>query len=299
MSDITWEVPVAVDLFFAGVGAGSFCLAAIAAKRKGTGWEACSRMSSILAPLSVAFGLGMLVLDLRNKARFWMTLRVLNVDSPMSIGVWLLSSFFLVSFLFALCKLPFSARQRIPWIGKLLSRSMPGLERSLGIAGILLALGVSVYTGVLLSVSIVPLWRDWSLPLLFFLSAMATGFAGGSILAMLSLRKENPDAMKEPLHFVRRSYRVILPLYLLTMLAYLCSQVVSPASRTNVVSLITGWNGLIWWAGVMGMGILVPLFLVMKADGIRARHHWILFGFVLTGGFLLRAVLIMAGQKGM
>ena len=29
MSDLTWEFPVAVDLFFAGVGAGSFCLGAI------------------------------------------------------------------------------------------------------------------------------------------------------------------------------------------------------------------------------------------------------------------------------
>jgi len=299
MNEITWEVPVAVDLFFAGVGAGSFCLAAIAARKNGPGWEACSRMSSLLAPLAVVIGLCMLILDLRNKTRFWVTLRVLNVDSPMSIGVWLLSSFFLVSLLFAVCELPRSTRQRIPWIGTLSVWDRREWKNALGIIGILLALGVAVYTGVLLLVSIIPLWRNLSLPILFFLSAMCTGFAGGSLLTMLSTRKRNPDAMKAPIRYIKRSYRVILPFYLFAALAFVISLSLSSASRTEAIHLITGWSGLIWWAGVIALGIIAPLILVMRRGEIRFNQCWFLFGCVLISGFLLRIVLVLAGQRAL
>jgi polysulfide reductase chain C len=299
MNEITWEIPVAIDLFFAGLGAGSFCLGAIAAREKGPGWEACSRMASMLAPLSILIGLSMLILDLRNKTRFWMTLRVLNVNSPMSIGVWLLSAFFLVSFVFALSELPVSSRQRIPWIGKLSIWNRSAWKNTLGIIGILLALGVSVYTGVLLLVSVVPIWRNLSLPLLLFLSAISTGFAGGTILGMLSLRKRNFNAMEEPLRFIGRSYRIILPFYLLMALVFVLTLVISSVSESDAIHFITGWNGLIWWAGVVGLGIVVPLILVMKREGIKIRQAWFLFSCVLIGGFLLRMVLILAGQKSL
>lgn len=297
MNEITWGIPVAVDLFFAGLGAGSFCLGAIASRKKGPGWEACSRMASLLAPLAIVIGLSMLILDLRNKPRFWMTLKVFNANSPMSVGVWLLSIFFLVSVLFALYGLPASSRQKIMWIGKLSVLSRSEWKDKLGIIGVLLALGVSVYTGVLLSVSIFPLWRNPSIPLLFLLSAMSTGFAGGTTMGMLSLRKRNLDAMEEPLLFIRRSYRIILPFYLLTALVYVFSLFVSSTSRICAISLIAGWIGLVWWAGVVGTGIVVPLILVMKKEGIKIRQAWFLFSCLLIGGFLLRVVLILAGQS--
>jgi polysulfide reductase chain C len=297
MSDLTWEFPVAVDLFFAGVGAGSFCLGAIAARKKGPGWETCSRMASLLAPLAIVFGLSMLILDLRSKIRFWMTLRVLNANSPMSIGVWLLSAFFLVSALFALYGLPVSVRERIPWIGKLSVWNRLEWKNMLGFVGVLLALGVSVYTGVLLLVSIIPIWRNLSLPLLLFLSAISTGFAGGMILAMLSLKKADPDTVQEPLRFIKRSYRVILPFYLFMALVFVLTLIASPASEGHAIHFITGWSGLIWWAGVVVVGIVVPLIFVMRKGAIRNRGAWVMFSCVLVGGFLLRIILILAGQR--
>jgi protein NrfD len=170
-------------------------------------------------------------------------------------------------------------------------------KNTLGIIGILLALGVSVYTGVLLLVSIVPLWRNLSLPLLLFLSAISTGFAGGMILAMLSLGKGKPDVLKAPLRFIQQSYRVILPFYLLMAFAFVSSLVISSVSRTDAIYLITGWRGFIWWAGVIGVGILVPLVFVMKKKAIAMRRAWVIFSCVLIGGFLLRIVLILAGQR--
>jgi formate-dependent nitrite reductase membrane component NrfD len=295
MGEITWGTLVVLYLFFAGLGAGSFCLGAIASKGRGHGWEACSRMGFLLAPCAIAAGLLILIFDLRYPARFWRTLTVLNIVSPMSVGVWLLSAFFVVSVLSAIFRLPAHGRRSVPWIGTLAFWDRTKWKNRLGVIGIPLALGVSVYTGVLLSATVIPIWRSVSLPLLFFLSALSLGIEGGAILGMASLRKTNLDAMKEPLQFLKRSYRIILPLYLCAAVAFILILTLSSASRGDVLDLITGWSGLIWWIGVVGIGILLPLILVMK-NREQVRHAWLFSSCLLLGDFLLRLVLILAGQ---
>jgi len=293
---MTWGILVVIYLFLAGLGAGSFCLGAVTSRRKGQGWEACSRTAFLLAPLAIFIGLWMLIFDLRYETRFWRTLTVLNVESPMSVGVWLLSAFFLVSFLSAIFWLPASGRRQIPWIGTLSVWNRPEWKRRLGVIGIPIALGVSVYTGVLLSATVIPLWRNLSLPLLFFLSALSLGNEAGAILGMASLGKMNRDAMEGPLQFLKRAYRIILPLYLFTALFFVSIPAIASISRTDLFHFVTGWSGLIWWVGVVGIGILVPWILVLTRGKEPVRHVWIFSSCMLAGDFLLRLVLILAGQ---
>lgn len=284
MSEATWGIPVAVDLFFAGVGAGSFCFALLASHRQGAGWGACARLASFLAPLSIGIGLSMLLLDLRNKPRFWMTLTVFNTHSPMSWGVWLLSAFFLISGVYAFFKLEPATRIRIPWIGHWPVWNRPEWKTLLGYPGLLMALGISTYTGVLLSVSGVPLWRHWILPFLFVSSALCTGFAGGAGLGMLASRK-GLESMREPLLFVKGSYRVLLPVYLAAGLFFAFSSFSDAAAR-----------GFYWLLATLALGAAAPWFLVMGKNELGARRACIVFGLILAGGFLLRTVLILAGQ---
>jgi formate-dependent nitrite reductase membrane component NrfD len=298
MNEITWGIPVVVYLFLAGLGAGSFCLGTIASRQKGEGWESCSRMAFQLAPIAIGVGLLMLILDLRYKTRFWRTLTVLNLHSPMSVGVWLLTAFFLVALLSAMFWLPAGARRRIPFAGSWSVWNSPVWKRRLGFIGIPLALGISVYTGVLLSVTIVPLWRNLSLPLLFFISALSLGIEGGAVLGMMSLRKAKLEAMREPLLFLRRCYRVMLPLYLFAALLFIVSLTIASASRTEAFRFMTGWSGVLWWGGVIGAGIVVPLILVMRKSREPMRHAWFFSSCLLFGDFLLRLVLILAGQGG-
>ncbi len=296
MTEIAWGLPVVIYLFLAGLGAGSFCLGMIASRKTGEGWEACSRMSFLTAPLAIFIGLIMLILDLRYKVRFWRTLTVVNLHSPMSVGVWLLTAFFLTALLTAMFWLPSSARRRIPWIGAWSCWSNARLGNALGFVGMPLALGVSVYTGVLLSVTAIPLWRNWSLPLFFFISALSLGIEGGAVFGVLSLRKGNREAMEAPLRFIRRSYRVLLPLYLLAAVLFVLFLAISASSWGEVVHFMTGWSGFLWWVGVVGVGIVLPLILVMRKDKAPLRHAWAFSGCLLLGDFLLRYVLIMAGQ---
>lgn len=299
MSDVTWGIPVVLDLFFAGLGAGSFCFGALTSRREGKGWDSCSRMSSFLSPVALVIGMAMLTADLGYKSRFWMTISVFNPYSPMSIGAWLLSLFLIVSVIFALYWVPGHVRKQIPWIGELSLWDRSKIRDRIGLAGTALALGVSVYTGVLLSATATPLWRGFSLPLLFFLSALATGFAAGATLATLSMERKDPDAMKEPLQFLKKGFRIILPCLFLVALAHMASVIISPTSKPAAVHLVTGWSGLIWWVGAIGIGMVMPWVLVMRRQVIEVNGAWPLFASVLIGGFLLRLVLVFGGQGAM
>lgn len=290
-----WGFPVVVYLFLAGLGAGSYCLGTIASGKEGEGWESCCRVCFLLAPFAMLIGLFLLIFDLGSPMRFWRTLTVLNPHSPMSVGVWLLTAFFIVAVFSAMFWLPAPVRRKIPLLGSWAIWNRAKRSRGLGFIGVPLALGISVYTGVLLSVTAVPIWRSVSLPLLFFISALSLGLEGGAVLGILASRR-NPEAMKEPLQFLRRAYRILLPAYLFAAILFILVQVVSADTRPAALQLMSGWSGLLWWVGVVGIGILLPLVWAMRKTGGAARHAWLFSICLLFGDFLLRLVLILAGQ---
>jgi formate-dependent nitrite reductase membrane component NrfD len=297
MSEITWTMPVALDLFFAGLAAGLFCFAVMTSQGKGRGFLACSRAAAFLAPLSVAFGLSMLILDLRFKTRFWLTMTIFNGDSPMSLGVWLLTLFSFIALFYALCWVPDDLRVRIPLIGRWPLWSRPMFRRVLGLAGVPVALMVSIYTGVLLSATSIPLWRNPVLPALFCFSSLATGFAAGFLTALLISPEARQELMAGPFGFLLKSYRVLLPAYLLATLAYALWFLTFGLKRSIVLSLITGVTGLIWWLGAVGLGIVFPLVLGFGKTKKSLLQTSLMLGALLLGGFLMRVLLVYTGQE--
>ncbi len=258
--EITWAMPVVLDLFFAGSAAGAFCFAVMASRKAGESYQACSRAAALLAPLSVGFGLCMLVLDLRYKSRFWFIMTVLNSDSPMSLGAWLLTLFSIIATFYAIFWIPPVVRERIPVIGKWPLWSQQRVRDALGLAGSPVALLVPIYTGVLLSATSIPLWRNPALPALFCFSSMITGFTAGLFLALLFSPGKRQEIIAGPFRWLQGSYRILLPVYLLAIFVYLLLFFIPGMKREAVFPLITGWNGLVWWLGLPGL-----LFLIFPA----------------------------------
>ena len=203
----------------------------------------------------------MLILDLRYKTRFWFTVTIFNGDSPMSLGVWLLTLFSVIAAVYALFWIPARARERVPVIGRWPLWSERRVRDALGVAGVPVALLVSIYTGVLLSATSIPLWRNLALPALFCLSSMATGFAAGLLLALLFSPGKRQAIISGPFPWLQDSYRVLLPAYLLAIFVYVLLFFIPGMSREEVFPLITGWNGLTWWLGVVGVGVIASAVL--------------------------------------
>ncbi|MEM3018300.1 MAG: NifU family protein [Candidatus Bathyarchaeia archaeon] len=123
------------------------------------------------------------------------------------------------------------------------------------------------------------------------------GFADGIVSAKILTR--DSDGLRQPIEFVRHSYRLLLVLYLLTLLLFCLSPLFTKDTRAAGYALIGGWSGLIWWVGVVGVGIVVPLVLVFK-KGVFSKQIFSRVSVCVTiGGLLMRILILFAGQKAL
>jgi hypothetical protein len=160
----TWEIPL--YFFLGGIAGVSSCIAFSAELFHGD--PAVIRISLWMALTGAALCPVLLIADLGRPARFLNMLRVFKIQSPMSVGAWILFLFGGFAFLAVLghelvlrgfSSLPFLA---LLWTGE-----------SLGaVTGLLLA----SYTGVLIGATVVPVWSQnrTLLPIHFLTSGLGS-----------------------------------------------------------------------------------------------------------------------------
>ena len=235
----------------------------------------------------------LLTVDLDRPERFWHMLIESNTGRPMfkswvpmSVGSWILLLFGLFAFLAALAALS----EERPDRRVLQSRPIRALRRRgpsavIAVAGSVFGLFLAGYTGVLLAVTNRPIWADSTLlGLLFLVSAASTGAAALILLATWR-RTGHPASVRWLAWFDRR----VLVLELVVLILFL-------ASLGSVARVFLGWWGVALVLGVMGIGILVPLWLE-RGHGGAGRHHLVRSAsLVLMGGFLLRVVVLLSSH---
>lgn len=242
---------------------------------------------------TVASGI-FLTLDLNRPERFWHMLIQSNTGRlmfkgwvPMSVGSWALLVFGLLTLLAALSAL---SEERASGGGLLQSAPVRFFRRRgptalIAVLGSVFGLFIAGYTGVLLAVTNRPIWADSSLlGLLFLVSGASTGAA--ALILLATWRRVGSDASLDWLAWLDRR---LLLLELVVLIAFLIS--LGPVARVFV-----GWWGLMLLVGVVGIGILAPLFLELR-DRARALHH--LYrgaALVLVGGLLLRVVVLLSSH---
>jgi formate-dependent nitrite reductase membrane component NrfD len=206
---------------------------------------------------------------------------------PMSVGVWGLLLFGLFTFLAALAALS----EDRPGVRALQSAPVRALRRSgpalaIAVLGSIFGLFLAGYTGVLLAVTNRPIWADSSLlGLLFLLSSASTGAATLMLLAVWR-RAGHPASM----HWLGWFDRWVLVLELLVLIAFLIT-------LGSVARAFLSWWGVLLLLGVVGAGIVVPLFLE-RVRRLRSAQHLVRSAsLVLLGGFLLRVVVLLSSAE--
>jgi protein NrfD len=217
-------------------------------------------------PLIIACAF-LLIIDLGTPTRFWhMVFKserfpelIIKPWSPISLGSWILTLYGGVAFV----NYFFADRVR----GR---RAWMILE---GIAGF----GLAGYTGVLVAGTSNAVWHNARLMgALFLLSGVSTAYA------LLMLLLPATSATQRKLSDGDFWAVVLEALVLLIMLIGL-------GSLGRV--FWSGWFGVVFWLGVVGLGLLAPL-----------ARHFIAFNprraamCVLAGGLLLRFVIVMSPQ---
>jgi hypothetical protein len=144
----TWQVPL--YFFLGGIAGMSACIGFIA--QLFHGGSALVRLCLWVALFGAAICPVLLIADLGRPMRFLNMLRVFKLQSPMSMGAWILVAFsnfvFLAVLCFELLVRGFANALLVPllWVG----------ETSGAVTGLLLA----SYTGVLIGATAVPVWSE-------------------------------------------------------------------------------------------------------------------------------------------
>jgi formate-dependent nitrite reductase membrane component NrfD len=172
--------------------------------------------------------------------------------------------------------------------------------------GILVALLVGIYTGILLGVvSARPFWNNPVLPMLFLVSALKTGTSSICLIGYFfkgfgGRNLEHIEANKKVVHSIDF---VLMILSIIAILLFVFGLYSSPRSSGEAAGLIMGGQfTFLFWGLVVVVGTLLPLCLelyeMFRASTIR-HNPWIsgvVTLSVLAGGFILRYVVVYAGQ---
>jgi len=267
-----WELMIVWYFFLGGIAGGAYFTAAIADNFGGARDRGVARAGYLLSlPLVAVCGL-LLIADLGVPTRFLNMMRTLKVWDPMSIGAWIVGAFGLFTFVSSVLSLSSSP-------------SHAALRRKIGLVGIFFGFFLASYTGVLLSNSAMPFWRDARLMgALFLASGASTGIA--AITLVLFLTGGSAGESWGKLKHADR-YSMLVELLLLAALIAALGAAARP--------LISGHFATLFWGGLIGLGLLLPLALDLL--GTRARALGALAAaLVLIGGFVLRYVVLMSVQ---
>jgi protein NrfD len=318
----SWEIPV--YLFLGGVVAGMMVLAGYAMLRIARGEDSrgfFSLQTPLLAFVLINLGMGALFLDLTHKLYVWRVYLTFEPSSPMSWGSWVLLVVYVVLLASALYRLPDAwpwLARRLPvvnaWSAALVAR--PGLVRALAWANIVLGVALGIYTGILLNTMVArPLWNSAILGPLFLFSGLSAGAALVHLAAGLRGERPAPDGMlggalaalaqplgrelpgKRAASELVRADVAFLAIELVLIGLLLANLYTSSASHAAAAALlVTGPYAWAFWGAIVGLGILVPLALQGLELGHQIAHTVVPALLVLAGGFVLRWVMVGAGQ---
>ena len=154
------------------------------------------------------------------------------------------------------------------------------------------ALVVAVYTGfVLNTVKAVPFWNSSLLPLLFILCGILGGF-GISVIIALNGGNVDLAAAEAGGRWLLIANALVIAIYLWRAAGR------ETTGKQSVMEQIRGSNALIFWAGIVIMGIIIPLIIAFSGYFIEEMSPTLLvFGVVceVLGGLALRYCVLKAG----
>lgn len=295
-----WGWYIILYFFLGGIAAGLYFIGTLAALAGDPRDRPVTRFCfSVALPLVLLCGF-LLTIDLGKPLRFWhmliqserVPLPMLKYWAPMSLGSWGMSIFALfaaVAFVGALVDSGRLTNDRavraVAW-----ARARPRpLRTAWSLVGLFFALFFGGYTGVLLVGTNVPLWHHAQLlGAVFLLSAASTAYA----LLILVLRRRDDRANDASLRKLMAADRWVLVLELIAIVVLLITL------RGLGRPIMTGGFGAVFWLGVVGIGLIVPLVMLHRRSTASEtmQRASLGAGCVLAGGLLLRFVVIMAPQ---
>jgi formate-dependent nitrite reductase membrane component NrfD len=281
-----WPVLIDVYFFLGGLAGGAFVIATIATLLDSRRFRDISRVGYYLALAALIPCPIILIVDLGVPVRFMNMMRTFNPLSPMSMGAWALLGFSACAFVAALLTLLEDAGR---------ARSLAGAKIVVGVIGGFFGFFLAAYPGVLLTATARPLWAGGhGLGALFLAVGASTGAAAMALVLMLIDRR-----MADGVATLRTMLVLALLIQILSVVVFVVSVQGSgsAASLRALATLTSGAYSLTFWLGAIAVGSILPLVIGLVDFKRRSRGLTALASIlVLVGGFLVKFVIVAAGQ---
>lgn len=299
-----WPLLIDVYFFLGGLAGGAFVIATVAHLLDSQRYRDVVRVGYYVALVAIVPAPILLIVDLGVPTRFLHMLMVskptadvgmnavtlgpfhLKPFSPMNVGAWALLVFSGCAFLAALDS----------FLEHRGGRGVPGLRIVVGLIGSVFGFFVAAYPGVLLGATARPLFVNahW-LGAVFLAVGAATG--GAAIALVLSLLG---GAARDALARLMRvtAFALVLEAVFLVLFAIAVRGSGSAGISRALGALVGRPHGVTFWLGVVAIGIVAPLVLQF-AGGVRKTTPALaalVSVLVLIGGFLVKYVIVAAGQ---
>jgi protein NrfD len=272
-----WGWMLATDFFLAGMGGGMLVFSGLAEILAGKGQV--SIVAAFAAPLLIAMGAGLLLLELGRPLRGWRVF--LKPRAILTIGAW--SMLLAIGFgaLYASFSIP-----GVPWENWQIVRQL------LAALCVITGLVVATYPGILLGRHKArPFWTGPGMMALFLTSSLATGLAAHSLLGQIS-----PPAGPSVLNSLHGLISGALVFQLALWLGYLYVKQTGTTLREAQAAQrwTRGDMAGQFWIGFMALGTFLPLIFEM----LNSSVVWLIGDLlVISGGALMRWMVIRSGDQ--
>ncbi len=296
--ELNWGLAIAIYLYVAAMAGGAYVAAALCCIFGPKETRKATCYGYIYAIPLLIIGAIALIVDLGQPTRFLNLLALFKFNSPMSAGAWGLLFFGFFCVLGTIFTLGEGKEGGFwgtlyKWIEALVPRE--------GVAaiGALVAVFLMAYTGTLLNSTSVPMWSETPLLSgLFLASGVSTGVALMLVLNRTITGLPQMYALEE-----LDNIAIITELVLLVLMILMLRMETGPDGHSLSHALVSGKLGTWFWIGAVVVGMILPLILNFLS-GLRGKEagkapSLISPILILIGGFILRVVIVYAGQAGL
>lgn len=266
---------IAAYFFLSGIACGTFLVSAVSRLIGRGEYQKIQNIGTYITPPILAVGLLFLLLDLGKPLRLWHLFVYFNPTSVASWGVWLVNIFFLVSLLYAY--FTFKADE--------------DKAKRFVLIGIPFAIAVSGYSGfILVQMKAHALWHSALIPVLFSVSAIASGIAL-VILGAILLQVEETK-----IRTLAKSLVWFIGLDLILVFVEVLTLLNGHAEAIEVAKLLLiGTYSPIFLGLYVILGLITPLYILSKKN-LTLRQEAIASALVLIGIMAMRYAIVMGGQ---
>jgi protein NrfD len=272
----TWGWMLAVDFFFAGMGAAMLVIAGITDLFIGE--ITTSVLGNFLAPIFVAIGAGFLILELGRPFQAWRVF--MNPKAILTFGAW--NMLLAIAFGFVLASFGIKA---FPW------SEMVVLRKIVAVLSIIVGLVVATYPGVLLARhKSRPFWNGPGMMVIFLMSSLVTGAAAHIACGFFVPAPTEVVLAKLP-YFVA----ALLFFQILIWIGYIMIKIDGTTEREAKAAerWLKGDISGSFKIGFLVCGNVLPLILLLFSNTTAQVIGAIL---VLFGGLLMRHLVVKAGE---